>query len=108
MFAMDENKDEVISFICEFLSCNADKVDLDTRVGEDLGVYGNDGIDLLNEYAKRFIVDITDFPSEKYFGEESSFNPFYFIYRIFVKETEELRTLYIRDLVDAREKKKLT
>jgi acyl carrier protein len=96
---------DVISFLGEWLSCDDKKLGLDTRIGEDLGVDGDDAVELLEEYSKRFSVDISNFPFNEYFGPEVGSNPISFLYCLFVKNPGNLKTLYIRDLVEGTKRK---
>jgi len=45
---------EIIAFISEFTSVKKEKISSSTLVNIDLGVDGDDGTELLEEYAKRF------------------------------------------------------
>jgi len=78
---MQTEEHNVISFISELLS--AKSLSLETRIGEDLGVDGDDAVELLEEYSKRFSVDISNFSFDDYFGPEVGFNPFYFLCNLF-------------------------
>jgi hypothetical protein len=60
---------EIIKFISELTSVKAEKISPNTLINIDLGVDGDDGAELLEEYAKRFNVDLTPI-SEVYFGPE--------------------------------------
>jgi len=64
-------KDEVIKFVSEVTAVNVDQITLDTAVNFDLGVDGDDGVEFLEEYSKRFNVDLTSM-SDIYFGPEAS------------------------------------
>lgn len=101
--------DRVISFVSEWLSCDVHKLYMDTRIGEDLGVDGDDAIELLEEYSKRFSVDLSEFPYNDYFGPEAGSNPLHFliviIHSLFNKKRKRLNTLCIRDLIEGAERK---
>lgn len=43
-----------------------------TRLFHDLGVDGDDAVDLLTDFADRFNVDVAQFPFDEYFGPEAS------------------------------------
>ena len=70
----------VIDFVAESTGYSATRIDLDTLVNEDLGVDGDDGVELLDEFSKTFGVDMVDC-SKTYFGPEgfSPMIPFYAI-----------------------------
>ena len=103
-----QTEEEVISFIREWLGCSEKNLSLDTRIGQDLGVDGDDAIELLEEYSRRFSVDLSEFQYNDYFGPEAALNPFYLIYHLFIWLTKNrtiLKPLYIRDLVEGAKKK---
>ncbi|MCH7499446.1 MAG: DUF1493 family protein [Nitrospinae bacterium] len=100
-------EEDVISFLSEWLSCSDRSLNLDTRIGEDLGVDGDDAVEVLEEYSKRFSVDISSFPFNDYFGPEVGFNPLYFLISIFSSNRSKFKSLYICDLVEGAEKKAL-
>ena len=63
----------VIEFVAGFTGASIASVDLDTLINEDLGIDGDDGTDLLEEFAERFSVDLGAC-SKTYFGPEG-FSP---------------------------------
>lgn len=60
---------EIIAFVSEFTGVKAEKLTPDTLINFDLGVDGDDGLELLDEFATRFGVDLSQI-SETYFGPE--------------------------------------
>jgi len=67
-------QNEVIAFISEFTGVDPSMITLETLVNDDLGVDGDDGVDLLLEFSTRFNVDISSI-DKLYFGPEG-INPF--------------------------------
>lgn len=65
---------EVIAFISEFTGTDPSKITLETLVNDELGVDGDDGVDLLFEFCAKFNVDLSSI-DKLYFGPEGS-NPF--------------------------------
>ena len=104
---MQTTEDKIITFLKEWLGCDKE-LNINNSIGEDLYVDGDDGIELLEEYSKRFSVDISGFPFDDYFGPEGGSNPFNFFLNLFKKNPGNLKTLYIRDLVEGVEKKVFT
>ncbi|OFE13433.1 hypothetical protein PHACT_10025 [Pseudohongiella acticola] len=60
---------EIIAFVSEFTGVKAEKISPDTLINFDLGVDGDDGTELLEEFSARFGVDLSPIP-ETYFGPE--------------------------------------
>lgn len=54
-----------------------------TRIGEDLGVDGDDASDLLAAFASRFHVDLAGFEFRRHFGPEAGWSPFSALYCLF-------------------------
>jgi hypothetical protein len=46
-----------------------------TRINIDLGVAGDDGVELIEAFGVKYNVDVTQFPYARYFGGEASANP---------------------------------
>ncbi|MDR2637746.1 MAG: DUF1493 family protein [Zoogloeaceae bacterium] len=77
------------------------QIDGGTRINWDLGVDGDDGLDLVIEFGKKFNVDISNFPFDDYFGPEAGMTPFsllVFIWRILKGQpVNDLKPLYVED-----------
>ena len=70
----------VIEFVAEFSGASVSSIDLNTLINEDLGIDGDDGAEFLEEFAKRFSVDLATC-SKTYFGPEG-FAPTLLLYPI--------------------------
>lgn len=84
---------ELILFTKDFFR-HRGELSPDTRLYEDLRIYGDDAEEFLVAFAENFNVDITQFRFDRYFYHETPFvliNPF--------KKKKE--TLYLRDLQKA-------
>jgi len=62
-------QDEVVEFIAEYTGVCSSKITPSTLINDELGVDGEDGIELLREFSDKFEVDITSV-NETYFGPE--------------------------------------
>jgi acyl carrier protein len=62
--------EELREFIVNQVGVNQEDVTYDTRLYEDLGVYGDDAVELLINYGKRFNVDVSRFMAADYFKGE--------------------------------------
>lgn len=99
---------EIIKFISDFTSVKAEKISPSTLINLDLGVDGDDGTELLEEYAKRFKVDLTPI-SEIYFGPEGlpiSFIilwPYYLVRWLLGYKASDLAPLPVSQLIKSAE-----
>lgn len=50
-----------------------------TRVGEDLGIVGDDAEELLTEFSEKFNVDLTNFRFQDYFPDEGTADMTYYL-----------------------------
>jgi hypothetical protein len=66
----DSIDDAVLTFVAEFCSVDKRSVALRSRLQEDLGVIGGDAVDLMQEYARRFRVDLSSFDIGQYFDND--------------------------------------
>lgn len=73
----------VIELVAEQTGVSPSRITAATRIGEDLGVDGDDASDLLTEFASRFQVDLAGFQFSRHFGPEAGWSPFYALYCLF-------------------------
>jgi acyl carrier protein len=71
-----ETLHEVIQLVAEYSGVAESSITASTRLGEDLGVDGDDASDLIAAFASRFHVDIAVFDFSRHFGPEAGFSPF--------------------------------
>ena len=57
--------DQVKESLADILSCDADKIELDTDLVRDLGVDSIDTVELIMEFEKEFQIQIPDDQAEK-------------------------------------------
>ncbi|AUB85536.1 DUF1493 family protein [Candidatus Thiodictyon syntrophicum] len=77
----------------------------DSDLKKDLGIDGDDAVELLERFSQAFDVDAGDFDCAEYFGPEAGFNPFSWLWRL-TKTTQGLKPFTVGDLVRAAEKRK--
>ncbi len=63
---------QLIEFLSTQLSIPKKKIHLEDSLFHDLGIDGDDAIEVINEYSKRFDVSIANFNVDEYFGAEIS------------------------------------
>ncbi len=107
-------QNQVISFIADFTGVDEVKVKPETLVNDDLGVDGDDGIELLENFSDRFDVDLSSM-TKNYFGSEGF--PFLSVLAwpfllllsavgVKKKRVEEYAPLPVSSFITATEKKK--
>lgn len=105
---MDMNNElleEVKWFVAEFWHEPKARLSAATSVNDDLGIDGDDGVEFMLAFGRRFGVDLSRFPHAKYFGPEESAHPLSMIRGIIRRLTTErwsdLSPLTLRDLTEA-------
>lgn len=66
----NESTRKVIAFIAKKAGVNKSKISLESRLGSDLGLDGDDALELLEGFGEEFNVSIENIDFEKYFNEE--------------------------------------
>lgn len=107
---MQNLEESVIDFVAAFTGFKAERIHSQTTLYGDLGVAGDDGLDLIQAYGKKFQVDLTEFQSEHHFGSEgvSILAPLGLLWMVLrlpfrqkrtPEEEANLRVIRIRDLI---------
>lgn len=65
----------LVTFLSEELSVPSSRLSATTRLLQDLGVDGDDGVELIESYGLRFGVDLAGFQPARHFGPEAGGNP---------------------------------
>ena len=68
-------RDRVIEFASNQLCVNKSRLTDETTLFGDLGVAGDDGVELFEEFEKRFHVDLSEFDPAAHFGPEAGAGP---------------------------------
>jgi acyl carrier protein len=98
---------EVKDFVAEVISTSPQELTALTRLGEDLGLDGDDAEDFMQAFAHRFQVDLSDFHFDLHFGPEAAYNPFLSFYLwLFKPSALKLEPITIGDLVRAAKERK--
>ena len=66
---------EVIAFVAEYLEEPISQLSAETSINEDLGMDGDDALEFMQAFSRRFAVDLATFPYDSYFGVEAAANP---------------------------------
>jgi acyl carrier protein len=71
LYSMGEsNFEKLKDFVVEQAGVYENEVTPNTRLYDDLGIYGDDAFELLVEYGKKFNVDVSNFMAADYFKGE--------------------------------------
>ncbi|MBJ7539668.1 DUF1493 family protein [Marinomonas transparens] len=101
---IEKNEDiasSVTVYLSEFCSIDLSKIKNDSELVKDLHIEGDDGIELIDSFSKRFNVDMTSFSASEYFVQESSFNPIFSIWKLVFRKNDLLKPLYVKDLIES-------
>src|SRR5215213_5336533 len=101
--------DRVVNLVAEQCGVRASRITPDTTLFGDLGIDGDDGIEVLEKLAREFSVDMSRCQPCRYFGPEGFYPwaPLYWIVLAFRKGSPEerarLKPVTIADLVRSAE-----
>jgi acyl carrier protein len=94
------NQTDVILFVSDQLSIPIEKINLNQSLFHDLGVDGDDAIELIEKYALKFHVAINEFNFDEHFGQEGAPSPLAFIIEfLFRKNYKQKKRFTVADLV---------
>jgi hypothetical protein len=94
-------KHDVIQFLAREISANPDRLGLD--VAGNLGIDGDDGLELMRKFAVMFDVDLSEFDPADHFGPEGGFNPLMLLWPAWRRARRRMRPLTVADFVRAAE-----
>ena len=66
---------EVIAFVAEYWEEPKSRLLAETSINIDLGMDGDDGLEFMQAFSRRFTVDLERFPHDNYFGVEAAATP---------------------------------
>ena len=70
-----ETLQKIIRLVAESTGVDESLITASTRLGEDLGVDGDDASDMIAALASNFHVDLAAFDFSRHFGPEAGFSP---------------------------------
>jgi acyl carrier protein len=94
---MTETEQGIADILEHIHAVRAARIRPETFINKDLGVDGDDAVDLLREIQKRFQIDLNDFQVDRYFGPES-WDLAGLLRKIFRGEKLRLEPLSVREL----------
>lgn len=98
---------KVMQFLSDFTAVAVDKIHPKTDVARDLGVDGDDAIELLDQFSQEFDVDLSDLDGSKYFEPEQGWNPIVYFWMLASGQHKKNRKepMYVQYLIDAADRK---
>jgi acyl carrier protein len=97
----------VIAHIAEYIGADPDKVTPGMDLFRDLGIDGDDAIDLITSFSKEFQVDVSNFDFGKHFGPEWPPSLLATLFRRIYSKANNITPLTIKDLIKAAEDRTL-
>ena len=95
------------ALLAEQMGVDETSITLDSRLGRDLGMDGEDAYEFLTTYRQEFGVDMTDFPHDDYFGPEVGFEIFTYLYGLLFKRSAlKQKQVTVNELMAAAEAKR--
>ena len=70
---------QIINLVSKHALCQPEQLSIETRIGEDLRIVGDDAHELLAEFSTEFAIDMSSIKFEDYFPEEASSNMHYYL-----------------------------
>lgn len=102
-----QNEVKIIEvFLSEETGISIDDISIKSDLLKDLGVDGDDAVELIVKFGEKFGVDIKKFNYQDYFGPECAFFPLFFLMPSWWKR-KHMKSLTVSDLIDAVKKGKL-
>jgi hypothetical protein len=92
--------DDVIEFLRRETAIRRRDIRLASQLASDLGIAGNDGVEIMDKFAETFSVDLTGLDYLEYFGEEAGCNPLWILLQCLFSSAPKLKPLSVRDLVE--------
>ena len=102
-----QNEVKIIEvFLSEETGISVSDISIKSDLLKDLGIDGDDAVELIVKFGKKFDVDIQKFNYQDYFGLEGAFCPLFLLMPSWWKR-KHIKSLTVSDLIDAVKKGKL-
>ena len=93
---------QIVEFVAEKTFTDKQKINLSTRLGEDIGLDGIDAWEFFQAFQSRFRIDLNNFKFDKHFGPEAGFNPLWYLYMYLFKPKKlKLSPIQVIDLFNS-------
>lgn len=95
--------EKLIQLLEEF-GIEKEEINQNTRLYHDLGIYGDDADEFLEQYTRMFNVKVINFKFSDYFPSEGNLISSLIVRLIFFKSQKKFKELTIGDLIDGIKK----
>jgi Protein of unknown function (DUF1493) len=92
---------ELMNFVAGKTGYDVNKIKMDTKINFDVRIDGDDADEFMQNFAREFKVNLSDFEFNKYFSNEGADPIVSFFIFIFKRKRRLLLPLYIRDLYNS-------
>jgi hypothetical protein len=94
---MSINQNNLYDLLHKYTSWEKSRIKPETDIQYDLGLYGDEAVEFLNEYSQKFNVDISKFDFCKYFHKEGGiFMPR--LIKFLSRSNSDLKSISVGDL----------
>ena len=93
-----ELSQSLVTFLSEELSVPSSRISATTRLLQDLGVDGDDGVELIQSYGLRFGVDLFGFEPARHFSPEAGGNPVIWVWWVITRRWPKSAPITLVDL----------
>ena len=93
--------EQVRDFLCEQWGVQLERLTPSTRLLHDLGIDGDDAVEILMEFEERFHVDLSSFSFGDHFGSELDAGPRWVVRKLLGGDEVGKLPITLQDLVDA-------
>jgi len=90
---------DIIEFLAEMRKIDPSKISKSSELLLDLGLDGYDSDVLMEEFSKRFGVDMTHYDGCKYFGPEAGWSPLVWLVPSWRKAVQNLKPITVEHLL---------
>ncbi|MFC7526263.1 DUF1493 family protein [Parapedobacter sp. GCM10030251] len=94
----DKVADDLFLFVRKESFVDDEPICLDTRLEDDLGIYGDDAVEFILKYAKKYNVDVKRFMAADYFSSEGRSVLPSLLHEIFGTRENSRKALTVRHL----------
>ena len=93
--------EDVQRFFCDSCRVSTEQVTPRTRLLHDLGIDGDDAVEILTDFSKRFGVDLSSLPFQRHFGSELGAGIRWLVRKVLGGNAIRLVPITLQDLIDA-------
>ena len=93
--------EDLREFIRETCHVGGESLTASTRLLHDLSIDGDDAVEILTDFSRRFGVDLSSFPFQQYFGSELGAGIRWLVRKVHGGDAIRFTAITLQDLTDA-------